>query len=162
MRLLLNGIARTSEVLAAVCFAGFLFAILAQVAYRYLGISLVFSEELARILNVYVVFIGLVLVTRTDGHIRIDLLERACEGAAFIQPIIRTLHLLAAFIFLVLLAVGSWQLVESSWTHRIATISWITHGHIYLAPFIGSSASAVVVFVRLFDLRGRLNLLRLE
>lgn len=140
-----------------ICFASFLIAILAQVAYRYLGIPLVFSEEIARMLNVYVVFVGLILVTRTDGHIRIDLLDRVCSKAPSMIHVLRAFHMVTAFIFLVLLAVGSWQLVQSSWNHRLATISWITHGHVYIAPLLGSSLSAIIVLIRLFDPNGRFD-----
>lgn len=147
----LSILARGTEALACICFAGFLIAILAQISYRYLGISLVFSEEIARMLNVYVVFIGIVAVTRFDGHIKIDLVERYFVNSVAILRIIRTFHLLMALAFFIALAIGSFQLAQSSWGHRLATVSWISHGHVYLAPLIGSVLSIAIVLIRLTD-----------
>jgi TRAP-type C4-dicarboxylate transport system permease small subunit len=144
-------VAGGSEILACLCFALFLLAILAQVAYRYLGFNLVFSEELARMMNVYVVFIGLIVVTRSDGHIRIDLLERMLGEDSRAARVLGILHLLLMFGFLVMVAIGSWQLTVGGWNSRLATISWISHGHVYLAPLVGSTMAAVVVLMRLVD-----------
>lgn len=151
MRRIIDLVAKTSDVFAACAFFLFLAAILGQVAYRYLGLSLIFSEELARLLNVYVVFIGIIAVTRFDGHVRIDLLERFLKDNVKLRRALRAVHLAGAFLFLVIVAIGAWELTIGGWNYRLATMAWLSQGHIYLAPFIGASISAFVILLRLID-----------
>lgn len=135
--------------LAAICFAGFLVMILAQVSYRYLGISMVFSEDAARILNIYAVFLGLVMVVHSDGDVRIDLIDRFFAKRAGLQI---TLRIGYAFITLTLLsaiAYGSYLLMQANWGFALAAIPFLHQGHIYLAPFIGSILSIIVTLSKL-------------
>ncbi|EWY37174.1 hypothetical protein N825_21545 [Skermanella stibiiresistens SB22] len=151
MRKAIDVVSGAAEALACLSFALFLLAILGQVVYRYLGFSLVFSEELARMMNVYVVFIGLVAVTRHDGHIRIDLLERMIGEDGRASRALRRVHLVLTSSFLVMVAIGSWNLTVSGWDSRLATVAWISHGHVYLAPLVGSALASVVVLMRLVE-----------
>lgn len=139
---------KVSDALATFAFAGFLCAIVAQVAYRYLGISMVWSEELARLLNVYMVFFGLILVTARRGHLKIDVLERSVSSPRFLR-VLRIVHLLLALVFLLCLAYGAYLLMLSSWGHRLATMAWANHGMFYLAPLIGSLLSAALMVLQL-------------
>lgn len=145
---LTDGLARTAEVLATIAFIGFFVAVLAQIAYRYLGISLVFSEEVARLLNLYVVFVGLVVVTVRHGHIRIDLLDRMFGNGPLTSALYRV-QLVLTFVFLASVAWGSWLLTSANWPYPLATLHFVPKGAIYLAPLIGASLGAVVSVLRL-------------
>ncbi len=139
-----------SDALATFAFAGFLCAIIAQVAYRYIGISMVWSEELARLLNVYMVFFGVILVTARRGHLKIDVLERSITSPLFLRTL-RIVHLLLALVFLLCLAYGAYLLTLSSWGHRLATMAWANHGMFYLAPLIGSLLSAALIVLQIVE-----------
>lgn len=143
-------VAGAADAFATICFAGFVLAILAQVAYRYLGVSLVFSEELARFLNVYVVFIGLIMITRIDGHIRVDIIDRLFQGK-IAAKILRVMQLLMALIFLLIMTAGAWKLMLANWDYPLATMSWLSQGHIFLAPFVGGLLSAILTVLKLFE-----------
>ncbi|RAH99136.1 hypothetical protein DLJ53_21550 [Acuticoccus sediminis] len=141
-------LAKASEALATIAFIGFFAAILAQIGYRYLGISLVFSEEVARLLNLYVVFIGLVVVTVRHGHIRIDLLDRIF-GPGPVTSALYRIQLVLTFVFLASVAWGSWSLTYANWPYPLATLDFMPKGTIYLAPFLGAALGAVVSLLRL-------------
>jgi TRAP-type C4-dicarboxylate transport system permease small subunit len=143
-------LAKVSDALATFAFAGFLCAIIAQIAYRYIGISMVWSEELARLLNVYMVFFGVILVTARRGHLKIDVLERTITSPAVLR-ILRISHLLLALVFLLCLAYGAYLLTVSSWGHRLATMAWANHGLFYLAPLIGSLLSAALIILQIVE-----------
>lgn len=150
MRSVFKLLAKVSDGLATFAFGGFLCAIIAQVTYRYLGISMVWSEELARLLNVYMVFFGLILVTARRGHLKIDILERSVTSPIFLR-VLRVVHLLLALIFLLCLAYGAYLLMIASWGHRLATMAWANHGIFYLAPLIGCLLSAVIILGQLIE-----------
>jgi len=135
--------------LAAICFAGFILMILAQVSYRYLGISMVFSEDAARLLNIYAVFLGLVMVVHKDGDVRIDLIDRFLAQKPALQTILRVGY---AFILIALLSAisyGSFLLMQANWGFLLPAIPFLHQGHIYLAPFIGSILSIIVTISKL-------------
>ena len=153
-------VTRAADALVTICFAGFFIAVLAQIAYRYLGINLVFSEELARLLSLYVVFLGLVLVTVRHGHIRIDLLDRILGRNRLTDTLYR-FQLLAAFVFLCALTVGAFQLMVANWPYPLATMSFVSQGTVYLAPFLGGAAAAIITAVH-FVTPGRADLIHAE
>ncbi|WP_194135935.1 TRAP transporter small permease subunit [Salipiger mangrovisoli] len=137
-----------SDAVATFAFAGFLCAIIAQVAYRYAGISMVWSEELARLLNVYMVFFGLILVTADGGHLKIDILERSIRSPEALR-LLRVAHRVLALVFLLCLAWGGVKLTLSSWAHPLATMAWANHGMVYLPVVIGALLSAALLVLQL-------------
>lgn len=148
MKAITQAIAKASDALSTLAFAGFLIAILAQVAYRYLGVTMVWSEEMARLLNVYMVFFGLIVVTFRADHLKIDILERTISSPSILKTL-RIVHLALAFIFLLVLTYGAYLLTISSWGQRLSTMAWANHGMFYLAPLIGCSVSSLLVALQL-------------
>lgn len=130
--------------LAAVCFAGFLLMVLAQVGYRYLGISMVFSDDAARLFNIYAVFLGLVFVVHADGDVRIDLIDRLFGEDSAARRILKLFYLTLMVCFLTALATGAFLLVRSNWGLTLPAITFLHQGHIYLAPLIGAVLSVGV------------------
>ncbi|EPX76805.1 hypothetical protein Salmuc_04691 [Salipiger mucosus DSM 16094] len=135
--------------MATLAFVGFFAAILAQIAYRYLGISLVFSEELARLLNVWVVFLGLIAVTVRHDHIRVDLLDRTFGNSPATTFLYRVQLLLTA-LFLASVTWGAFHLTTSNWAYPLATLP-IPRGAIFLAPCLGAGFGVMVSVLKLFE-----------
>ncbi len=135
--------------LAAVCFAGFILMILAQVSYRYLGVSMVFSEDAARLLNIYAVFFGLVMVVNKDGDVRIDLIDRFLAKNRKLQTALRVGYAFILIALLSAIAYGSLLLMKANWGFLLPAIPFLHQGHIYLAPFIGSILSIIVTISKL-------------
>lgn len=109
---------------------------------------MMWSEELARLLNIYMVFFGIVVVTFRGAHLKIDVLERIVTSRPVLRAL-RTLHLALALVFLLCLSYGAWKLTASSWGYRLSTMAWANRGMFYLGPLIGCSLSSVVLAFQL-------------
>jgi len=149
MTRVLNCVAGASMALAALCFAGFLLMILAQVGYRHLGLSMVFSEDLARLLNIYAVFLGLVMVVHHDGDVRIDLIDRILTTRPRIAGALRVFNAFVAIVLLSAIAYGSFRLMVSNWGWTLPAVRFLHQGHIYLAPFVGCLLAMILAAAKL-------------
>jgi TRAP-type transport system small permease protein len=122
---------RLCAVLLAVMFVVTLFQVVARVI---LGISSVWSEELARFLYVCLVFIGAAPLIRDDEHIRVGILTDRLTGrpAALLKAVIALLTLP----FIAVMTQGAWTNTQMNWTTRAPTLEWLRIGYIYLVIFL--------------------------
>ena len=131
--------------LAAVCFAGFLLMVLAQVFYRYFGVSMVFSEDAARLFNIYAVFLGLVMIVHAEGDVRIDLIDRFFLIGKRSRAVAGLAYGIVMLTLLAAIATGAFLLMRSNWGLSLPAMTILHQGHIYLAPFLGSLLSILVL-----------------
>lgn len=98
-------------------FALFLFIVFstAQMVSRYfLNSPLAWVEEVSMIILIWMTFIGAVWLVRKDQHIRVELLDEL--GYPRVRTVLYTLYDLASIAFLILLAIGGYQLIDlMSW-----------------------------------------------
>lgn len=100
---------------------GAMFAIIvtltiAQVVFRYVFDSpLIWSEELSKLLLVWMVFLGAAAVTFDGKHLDVDVVFAALPP--FLRRAVRQVNLAMALFFLTALAWFSWEIVEiESWS----------------------------------------------
>ena len=124
-------IERLCAVLLAVMFVVTLFQVVARVV---IGMSSVWSEELARFLYVCLVFIGAAPLIRDDEHIRVGILTDRLTGrpAALLKAVIALLTLP----FIAVMTQGAWTNTQMNWTTRAPTLEWLRIGYIYLVIFL--------------------------
>lgn len=124
-------IERLGAVLLTVMFLVTLFQVVARVI---LGISSVWSEELARFLYVCMVFIGAIPLVKDDEHIRVGIITDHVTGrtAAFVKVIIAALTLP----FIAVMTQGAWTNTRLNWTTSAPTLDWLRIGYIYLVIFV--------------------------
>ena len=114
-----------------------------QVFLRYLtDISLMWTEELARLMCVFTTYFGAVVVLMLREHIRVDVLDahlgaRGRAIAALISDVLVTW-------FLIVFAVGCWLMARATWETETATMDWFRMGYVYVGVGI-----AVVVMTGL-------------
>ncbi len=122
---------RLCAVLLAVMFVVTLFQVVARVV---IGMSSVWSEELARFLYVCLVFIGAAPLIRDDEHIRVGILTDRLTGrpAALLKAVIALLTLP----FIAVMTQGAWTNTQMNWTTRAPTLEWLRIGYIYLVIFL--------------------------
>lgn len=114
---------------------------LLQVFFRYvLNDSLIWSEELARYLFVWISFLGGTLVMDRGTHIKIDILENLLRGGAR-KAVVRAAKALV-LVFLVLLTVSGVMIVGLTMDQPSAVMQ-IPMGLVYLAIPVGSIAMIV-------------------
>jgi len=84
-----------------------------QVITRYLlGFTFEWSEELARFLFVWAVFLGSALIMGEDGHLAVELLPRLLKGT---KPgfALNVFINLCGYVFILLLIVQGWKMTET-------------------------------------------------
>ena len=118
-----------------------------------LGTSASWSEDLAQLTFILLVFLGAATVMEDEGHIRINtVVERFGERG---QRAIRIVSRLLTLPFLALFATGAWDNAVVNWDVELGTVEWIRIGHMYLALAITSVILILYILVNIArDLKG--------
>ena len=124
-------IERLGAVLLAVMFLVTLFQVVARVI---LGISSVWSEELARFLYVCLVFVGAAPLIRDDEHIRVGVLTDRLIGRPL--TLLRLLTILLTIPFIAVMTWGAWTNTVVNWRTYAPTLDWLSIGYIYLVIWV--------------------------
>lgn len=121
--------------IATGAFIVMMLAVIGQVFFRYVvEIAVPWTEELARLLFVESMLLGMAIAIRQHEHIVVDFLFnklpprlRNAAGVLFNVTII---------LLLVLLMRGSWDLLVGNWNAQLVSLPWIKVGYIYLGLLI--------------------------
>ena len=123
------------EWITMIGFSGMLLATIGQVLFRYvLKISVPWTEELARILFIMTMFLGIAIAIREDEHIVVDFLFKKLNRR--FQAFGQILYNLAIFILLCFLARGTLTMTKMNWESYMIALEWIRTGYLYLIEFI--------------------------
>ncbi len=128
----MQALTRGLNMVAALLFAAALLLVNAQIVCRFiLSISVPWTEEVSRLVFVWLAFLGAAIGAREGSLIVIDTLPEVVgpKWDAWIGPLVRLVSL-AVVLFLF---VGSIPLVRSVWPTTLATVDWISNGWAYLA-----------------------------
>ena len=103
------------------------FQVLARTVFH---ISAVWSEELARITYVWMVFLGVGVLIKDDGLIRVTVLvDRIGKRPA---KVLRFLTDLAIIPLIVVITWGAWTNTRLNWNTIAPTVDWMRMGYVYL------------------------------
>jgi TRAP-type C4-dicarboxylate transport system permease small subunit len=111
--------------------------VILQVFFRYVAkISVPWTEEVARVLYIWLVFIGIIIVEAENVQIKTTyVLEKLPVKLRFIfEIIINTLSIA----FMIIFFIGSIRMLKESWIYMLGSIPWISSGVIYIPPVIGA------------------------
>jgi TRAP-type transport system small permease protein len=128
MRLL----SRLTDGSAVALFAATLVLVNVQIVCRFvLSISVPWTEEISRLLFIWLAYLGAAIGLREGTLIVIDTLPLMMgpRGRAVLDPIVRIVSL-AVIVFLF---GASIPLVRSVWSTTLPTVDWISNGWAYLA-----------------------------
>ncbi len=107
------------------------FQVLARTVFH---ISAVWSEELARLTYVCMVFLGAAVLIKDDGLIRVTaLVDRIGKRAG---GILRFITDLAIVPFIIVVTWGAWTNARLNWNTFAPTVDWLRIGYVYLVVFI--------------------------
>ena len=127
-----------------VLFVGMVGLVLAQVIARKFFEPLVWSEELARYIFIWVAFIGWVIASRKQSHIRISLVtDRAGPRLKLALGVFSDL---CVIVFALIFVVKGWKLVQNNLDIETVTLFfdfWLVY------TIIPMSALATIVIMRL-------------
>jgi TRAP-type C4-dicarboxylate transport system permease small subunit len=128
----MQALTRGLNIAAALLFAAALLLVNAQIVCRFiLSISVPWTEEVSRLVFVWLAYLGAALGAREGCLIVIDTLPEVVgpRWDAWIGPLVRLVSL-AVILFLFL---GSIPLIRSVWPTTLSTVDWISNGWAYLA-----------------------------
>src|SRR3712207_2365005 len=145
------------EAIAIAAFLIMLGSSILQVFLRYLtDVSLMWTEELARLMCVFTTYFGSVVVLMLREHIRVDVLDAHLgpRGHAIVAAVGDVL----VTWFLVVFGIGCWLMARATWETETATMDWFRMGYVYVG--VGIAVVAMIALVAM-DLVARvLGLIR--
>lgn len=143
------------EVVGVTGFVAMMLATLLQVIARYMEISIDWTEELARILFLASIMIGIALAIRRRQHIAVDFIYAA--ASARIQALLSVGFDLATLLLLIVWLRGAWILIELNAGTTFVTVPWLPVSLLYGVEAFG--AALMILFV-LADLVRRFEVVR--
>ena len=124
---------RLEQINAVILFLMFLITFFQVISRVVLNTSSVWSEEVARLTYVVMVFLGAALLVRDDGLIRVTvLMDRVGKRTG---KIFRILTDVCCVPFVAVMTWGAWTNARVNWTTYAPTIDWLSFGYVYLAIF---------------------------
>ncbi len=111
---------RAVEIVAGLLFVLMCLLVLAQIVARKLDDPLVWSEELARYIFIWVSFLGLAIAVRRNSHISIRLLVDALPPR--LQALFGILIELSSIILALIFLRYGWELVLNNWDVSTVTL----------------------------------------
>lgn len=143
----MNGLFRGIEVLMAVLLVAMIFFVFLNVILRYIfGTGLAWSEEVARLAFIYLVYLGTIGAYRDNRHLGVDtLLEKTGPKVANVLYVV--VQLIVIWV-MALLAMGSWDLAVQSLNDR-----WVaTQYPRWLVSGIGTITGGAIILLVLSNL----------
>ncbi|WHH59229.1 TRAP transporter small permease [Petroclostridium sp. X23] len=127
-----------------ICFSIFVVAIMIQVFSRYLGISVIWTEEVANFSFIWSVFMGASIMMHHKEHFRFTLLSEKLEGKSKVyQDIVVNVILL---IFNLAILFYGILTVQNFWNYQWVSLPMLKMGYVWLCvPVMGLSMSIYAI-----------------
>ncbi len=153
----LRALDKTLVAIAMVGFIGMLLSTGGQVLFRYvLKIPVPWTEELARILFILSMFLGIAIAIREREHIVVNFLFKRLNPRA--QAVGHIVFDAAIFILLCFLARGTLSMVKMMWNSYMIALDWIRTAYLYMGEFI---AILFMMFYVVLEILQNVQVLRL-
>ena len=124
--------------------------IFSQVVFRYVfHNSLAFSEELARYLFVWTVFLGIPVVQRMGGHMTVGVITERISGTPL--KVLRIVASILTIIFMIIIFNNGWLMVQRT-VFQTSPAMQIPMSYIYYALPIGAGVMILNTLEDLFDI----------
>lgn len=147
MTRLLNGLFRGLEILMVALLAAMIFFVFLNVVLRFVfNTGIVWSEEVARLAFIYLVYLGAIGAYRDNRHLGVEtLMERVPPAAA--KVLYAVVQLIVIWV-MGLLALGSWDLAAQTMNDR-----WVaTQFPRWLVSGIGALTGGAIIILALVNL----------
>ncbi|WP_207481935.1 TRAP transporter small permease [Arenibaculum pallidiluteum] len=125
------------KIVIALCLAGMCVLVFGNVVLRYaFNSGITASEEISRLLFVWLTFLGAVVVLREHGHLGVDMLVRALPDAGRRACLVLS-HLLMLYV--------TWLLLQGSWDQTLINLGVTSPATGYsMALFYGAGVAFAV------------------
>ncbi|HEY8344356.1 MAG TPA: TRAP transporter small permease [Bacillota bacterium] len=143
---------RVLDTIVCVSFAAMVLCLILQVIFRFvLRISVPWTEELARFLMLWSVFIGAALNFDEDDHIKVDILVSKISNEK-VRKVIYYLATSVTFIFIASCIYGGFKLYNLGMRDWATTMP-VQMGWIYISLPLGAVMMVVLKILKLFEPR---------
>lgn len=130
-------------------FAAMVAVVILQVVCRFiLRVSVPWTEEMSRLLFIFLCFWGVVVAVREKELIVIDTFRAKLRGRA--RKVLDSLISLFMAAFFAVILAGSVKMAVSVWPTRFSTMEWLSNGWLYVAAIVGSGGALVSIVLALF------------
>lgn len=140
---------RALEVCIALCLASMAVLVFGNVVLRYgFNSGIVFSEEISRLLFVWLTFLGTILASREHAHLGVDSLVRRLPHAARQACI-----LVSGVLMIVMCAMLFWGSWQQAWINldNAMPVSGIPYASLYAAGMAAALGLMVSIFYNIFQ-----------
>lgn len=147
---------KVTEVVNAVVLAVMLLMTVGQILFRsVLEISASWSEELIQYSFAFIVFVGVIAISKDEAHITINM------GLDMAPPLLkRIMRIIGRILVLPFMAVFTWgafQNAGSTWMVSLPTVEWMKIGYMYAVLFVsGCAISFFLLSNAILDIRGKI------
>ena len=137
----------------------FFLAIIVQMVTRYLGISVIWTEEVANYSFIWAIFMGASVMVNRREHFNFDFLSMKLKGKkrASLQIVIDSIVL----VFAVFLTIYGYEAVSTFWSYNWVSLPAMKMGYIWIAiPNMGATMaiySAGHIINHIAVLRGKVS-----
>lgn len=138
-------------------FVAMVLVVVLQIIFRFiLRISVPWTEELSRLLFIYIGFFGTAIAVREKELIVIDLLLRRVPTK--VQKVLNVCIYILSFAFFTVLLVGGIGVFRKVKDTYFATMSFVSNGWIYIALIVGMGMTLLdMVYSVVVKIRGRVR-----
>lgn len=140
MKLLTSIIAKLQMAIGTLCLVIFVAATLTQVITRYMGISVLWTEEIAVNAFVWAILLGAAVMVREKEHFSFSGITHRYEGTK--RSVIIIVQNLIMLVFCILCSIYSIEIMQTFWNSRWITLPELKQGYVWLimpVTFITSS-----------------------
>ncbi|MDR2391795.1 MAG: TRAP transporter small permease subunit [Planctomycetota bacterium] len=155
MKRIVDGLVWIQEIVGTILLAIFFIAIVMQIAARYLGIPLLWTEEVANYSFIWAVFMGASAMVYHRAHFSFTFFKDGFTGrsGAFYSVLVSAILLF----FTVAMAWYGVGVARTFWNYNWITLPWMKMGYTWLClPIAGITMSIYNIFYILADTRAAL------
>ncbi|GAA0224765.1 TRAP transporter small permease [Marinomonas primoryensis] len=149
MQILTKFIARLQITLGVLLLVIFLASTLTQVVTRYLGISVLWTEEVAVNSFIWAMFLGAAVMVRENKHFGFDVLTHYFKGTK--RSILVIFQNLIMLIFCLLCSLYSVEITQAFWHSRWISIPEFRQGYVWLIMPITFISSSVYLLDNIYN-----------
>ncbi|NBJ70084.1 TRAP transporter small permease [Roseburia sp. 1XD42-34] len=140
---------KTQIILGFACLTIFFLVIMLQIVTRYMGISVIWTEEVANYSFIWAIFMGASVMVNRREHFSFDLLLRKLKGKS--RLILCFVNDFLLIIFNSVIFLLGMQVVIEFWNYTWATIPEMKMGYVWLAVPIMSGSMVVYSIAHLIN-----------
>lgn len=152
MKVIVKGIYKAvdklCDIMTAVGFATIVIVLGVQIVLRNLGTSLMWAEEVARYIYIWLLFTGAARAFSRGGHLTVDILFAKFNKK--IQLALMVIYYLAILGFTVYFFYTGVQLAKFQWTSPMYTVPWFKLGWVDLCIPFGCTLTILYVLREIF------------